>query len=200
MWYLFHHNLSVSNQVYENWGMENLACFTCCHNKTIAFSPPVVWDQDQYGMYGTCYTQNATIYSTDNKLRQGRICVSFLSLTDEGKNVFEIVYPSRSFLVTHNINVDEHGKKTVVIGVLGSYDILLFTRTRSGNISILTVFIHKIIVWWQYPLLSLQGLGLFVHRINDSGKSSTREEELVGLWGSGHQEFKNSSHLWKFRN
>ena len=183
MWYLFHHNLSVSNQVYENWGMENLACFTCCHNKTIAFSPPVVWDQDQYGMYGTCYTQNATIYSTDNKLRQGRICVSFLSLTDEGKNVFEIVYPSRSFLVTHNINVDEHGKKTVVIGVLGSYDILLFTRTRSGNISILTVFIHKIIVWWQYPLLSLQGLGLFVHRINDSGKSSTKKEVLIGIRG-----------------
>ncbi|XP_020727945.2 odorant-binding protein-like isoform X2 [Odocoileus virginianus] len=35
----------------------------------------------------------------------------------EGKNVFEVAYVSKNFLVTHNINVDEHGKKTVMTGI-----------------------------------------------------------------------------------
>ncbi|KAF4027342.1 hypothetical protein G4228_018688 [Cervus hanglu yarkandensis] len=65
----------------------------------------------------------------------------------EGKNIFEVAYASKKFMVTHNINVDEHGKKTVMTGLFGSYDILLITRTRSCNISILTIFIDKIIVW-----------------------------------------------------
>ena len=137
---------------------------------TIAFSPPMGWDIDQYSMYSCYYTQNVMVYSTDNKLRQGCIYVSFLSLTDEGKNIFEVAYASNNFLVTHDINVDEHGKKTVMTGLFGSYDILLITRTRSCSISILTIFINKIIVWWQYPLLSLQDLGLFVHGIKESGK------------------------------
>ncbi|OWK12008.1 hypothetical protein Celaphus_00003408, partial [Cervus elaphus hippelaphus] len=37
--------------------------------------------------------------------------------TDEGKNIFEVAYASKNFMVTHNINVDEHGKKTVMTGL-----------------------------------------------------------------------------------
>ncbi|KAM7226003.1 hypothetical protein CapIbe_023980 [Capra ibex] len=49
----------------------------------------------------------------------------------EVENVFDILYASNNVLVAHNINVDEHGKKTVLTGLFGSYEILLFTRTRS---------------------------------------------------------------------
>ncbi|CAI9180065.1 unnamed protein product [Rangifer tarandus platyrhynchus] len=41
----------------------------------------------------------------------------------EGKNVFEVAYASKNFLVIHNINVDEHGKKTVLTGLFGSPNI-----------------------------------------------------------------------------
>lgn len=51
------------------------------------------------------------------------------SLTGEGENAFEIVHVSKTILVTHNINVDKHGKKTVLIGLFGMYDILLSTWT-----------------------------------------------------------------------
>ena len=98
-------------------------------------------------MYCCYYIQNVTIYSTDNKVKQGRIYASFLSLTDEVENVFDILYASDNVLVAHNINVDEHGKKTVLTGLFGSYEILLFTRTRSSNISIITIFTHKVIIW-----------------------------------------------------
>ena len=135
---------------------------------TVAFSPPTEWDTDRYSMYCCYYIQNVTIYSTDNKVKQGRIYASFLSLTDEVENGFDILYASDNVLVAHNINVDEHGKKTVLTGLFGSYEILLFTRTRSSNISIITIFTHKVIIWWQYPLLSLQDLGLFIHAIKGS--------------------------------
>ena len=89
----------------------------------------MVSDTDQYCMYSCYYTQSVTIYSTDNKLRQGRIYMSFLSHKDEGKNVFEVAYASKNVLAARNNNVDEHGKKTALVGIFGSYDILLFTRT-----------------------------------------------------------------------
>uniref|UniRef100_A0A8C6E8B9 Lipocalin/cytosolic fatty-acid binding domain-containing protein n=1 Tax=Moschus moschiferus TaxID=68415 RepID=A0A8C6E8B9_MOSMO len=50
-----------------------------------------------------------------------------LSLTDEGKNVFEVTHASGNILVAHNINVDEHGKKTALTGLFGTYDNLLLT-------------------------------------------------------------------------
>ena len=55
--------------------------------------------------------------------------MSFLSHKDEGKNVFEVAYASKNVLAARNNNVDEHGKKTALVGIFGSYDILLFTRT-----------------------------------------------------------------------
>ena len=67
-----------------------------------------------------------------------------LSLTDEGKNVFEVSHASNNILVAHNTNVDEHGKKTVLTGLFGTYDILLFTWTPSWNISFVCIFVHKI--------------------------------------------------------
>ncbi|KAJ1057371.1 hypothetical protein K5549_021996 [Capra hircus] len=35
----------------------------------------------------------------------------------EVENVFDILYASDNVLVAHNINVDEHGKKTVLTGL-----------------------------------------------------------------------------------
>ncbi|XP_042097888.1 odorant-binding protein-like [Ovis aries] len=35
----------------------------------------------------------------------------------EGENVFAVTHASRNILVAHNINVDEHGKKTVLTGL-----------------------------------------------------------------------------------
>ncbi|XP_055249418.1 odorant-binding protein-like [Moschus berezovskii] len=35
----------------------------------------------------------------------------------EGKNVFEVTHASGNILVAHNINVDEHGKKTALTGL-----------------------------------------------------------------------------------
>uniref|UniRef100_A0A8C6E8A1 Lipocalin/cytosolic fatty-acid binding domain-containing protein n=1 Tax=Moschus moschiferus TaxID=68415 RepID=A0A8C6E8A1_MOSMO len=38
----------------------------------------------------------------------------------EGKNVFEVTHASGNILVAHNINVDEHGKKTALTGLFGT--------------------------------------------------------------------------------
>uniref|UniRef100_A0A8C2RTC7 Lipocalin/cytosolic fatty-acid binding domain-containing protein n=1 Tax=Capra hircus TaxID=9925 RepID=A0A8C2RTC7_CAPHI len=40
----------------------------------------------------------------------------------EGENVFEVTHASRNILVVHNINVDEHGKKTVLTGLFRTDD------------------------------------------------------------------------------
>lgn len=98
------------------------------------------------------------------------ICIFSLSLTDEGKNVFEVSHASNNILVAHNTNVDEHGKKTVLTGLFGMYDILLFTWTPSWNISFVCIFVHKIRICWLYPLLSLWDPLLFVQSVRDSGK------------------------------
>ena len=51
------------------------------------------------------------------------------SLTGEGENAFEIVHVSKTILVTHDISVEKHGKKTALNGLFGRYDILLSTWT-----------------------------------------------------------------------
>ena len=70
-----------------------------------------------------------------------------LSLTDEGQNEFKVISVSKTHLVAHNINVDEHGTRTELTGLFGMHDVLLFTVTLSCSTSVVSAVIHKIIKW-----------------------------------------------------
>ena len=50
--------------------------------------------------------------------------VSFLSLTDAGHNEFQLIRGDENTLLTHTVNVDEHGKETELVQLFGGYDIL----------------------------------------------------------------------------
>ena len=88
--------------------------------------------------------------------------LSFLSLTVFRTNELRISYASGNALVLWVVNQFAFGGETWFVGILGMY-ILIFTSTWSCNISIVRTFIHKIRIWGQYQLCSLQDLGLYVH-------------------------------------
>lgn len=44
-----------------------------------------------------------------------------LSLTDAGKNELHFVHVSKNALILYNINVDEEGKKTMIMELIGVY-------------------------------------------------------------------------------
>ena len=70
----------------------------------------------------------------------------------------------------YNVNMDEQGKTTKFTGLIGMYYILIFPLPLSCNISIASFLIQKVSMCWQYSLLRVQGLGLYVYWVNDPGK------------------------------
>lgn len=65
----------------------------------------------------------------------------------------------------YNVNMDELDKSTKF-----TYYILIFPLPLSRNISIVSFFIQKVSMSWQYSLLRVQGLGLYVYWVNAPGK------------------------------
>ena len=50
--------------------------------------------------------------------------VSFLSLTDSGQNEVQLISGDENTLIVYNVNVDEDGRETEIVGLFGRYDIL----------------------------------------------------------------------------
>ena len=77
--------------------------------------------------------------------------------------------------------------------------ILIFTSTWSCNISIVRTFIHKIRIWWQYQLCSLQDLGLYVHWVKSQNViSQERWACSGGSIRSSVSSVRSLSHLRLF--
>ena len=82
----------------------------------------------------------------NNKLIKLRLhtYVSSLSVTDAGKNEFQILHVSNNALIGSIVNVDKNGKVTQITTLLGRcYILTIFPSPLSYNISIV-IFIQKI--------------------------------------------------------
>ena len=53
---------------------------------------------------------------------------SFLSLTDVGQNEVQILHVSKNSIIGHMRNVDEEGKETDLVGIIGTYGIVTWRR------------------------------------------------------------------------
>ena len=53
---------------------------------------------------------------------------SFLSLTDAGQNEVQILHVSENSIIRHMRNVDEEGKETDLVGIIGTYGIVTWRR------------------------------------------------------------------------
>ena len=93
--------------------------------------------------------------------------VSFLSLTDAGRNEFQLISGDKDYLIVRDLNVDADGKETELVGLFGRYDILKFPLTWQCYMS--TVKTHS-----EYEevltVFRVQGLYLYAHRIKDPGR------------------------------
>ena len=147
---------------------------------TASFSPHTEWEIDQHRMYHCWYPQFATINLIDSKWRYGHIYiyVSFLSLPDEGTNVFEIVYKSNKVWVAcvDNVYKDVKTRFAIIFGMCDTYS------HRNSHVTFpWPVLLFRISTFGENIHYVVYKACLFVQRVKDPGTKSTNKKELVQM-------------------
>ena len=68
------------------------------------------------------------------QMNAGLYILSLLSLTDAGQNEVRILHLSRDAIIVSIHNVDEEGKETVFVAIIGMYGILKFPLPLSRHV------------------------------------------------------------------
>lgn len=112
---------------------ESLACFSCCRNHgsiqcTYAVRHP--------SMPHVPFIMPSACHSTPHcqQMNAGLYILSLLSLTDAGQNEVRILHLSRDAIIASIHNVDEEGKETVFVAIIGMYGILKFPLPLSRHV------------------------------------------------------------------
>lgn len=126
------------------------------------------------------------------------VCIISL-FTDAGNNKFVVSYASETALIISNINVDEEGDKTIMTGLLGKSKSSCHPHGHGHEPCALEASFSTRQSQQTELSIHLEGVGLYVPCIKDSGMESTKRGGNIraGREGQFQQLFPTTSHSCK---